>query len=139
MLATTLSTLRVERPNLPLLPRAVVEAVLLSEGSIGSADTVARALGLRNRFELARLLKRSHIPSLHRLAEWATVLSWVRRAECDGDSLSKMAFRAHRFPSACYRLIEEVTGMRWSEVLARGLSWLESQFAEELRRASRSN
>jgi len=38
-----------------LYPRAIVEAVCLSEGPIGSADEVALHLGLKNRFTLARL------------------------------------------------------------------------------------
>ena len=44
-------------PRINPFPRAVVEAILLSEGSIGSAQLVAQLLGLRNRFKLARLLK----------------------------------------------------------------------------------
>ncbi len=64
-----------------LVPRAIVEAVLLSEGSIGSAQTVARELGLANRFKLARILKAAGLPPLHRLAEWATLEAWLRMAE----------------------------------------------------------
>src|SRR5207248_7633617 len=41
------------RPDLSLRSRAVVEAVFLSGGSIGTAQQVAPYLGLHNRFELA--------------------------------------------------------------------------------------
>jgi hypothetical protein len=131
MLAEPLSDIRAARPAMTLFSRAVVEAILLAEGSIGSAQVVARELGLRNRFELARLLKREGVPPLHRLAQWATVLSWVVAAERDGVSLCWMAFRARRHPSACYRLVKEVTGLRWDEVRARGSGWVQRQLLAE--------
>src|SRR3989454_11246391 len=59
------------RPDLSLRCRAVVEAVLLCGGSIGTAGEVAPHLGLHNRFELGRLLKHEGLPALHYLAAWA--------------------------------------------------------------------
>ena len=115
MLAQPLSALRAAHPRMTLFPRAIVEAICLAEGPIGSAHKVARQLGLPNRFKLARLLKHEGLPPLHRLAEWATVLSWVVAAERDGVSLCWLAFRSRRHPSACYRLVKEVTGLRWLE------------------------
>ncbi len=115
------------------MPRAVLEAVVLSEGSIGSAERVARALGLRNRFGLARLLKREGLPPLHRLAAWTTILCWVRTAERDGTCLFRLATRWHRHPSACYRLVKEVTGLSWREVRARGVGWVERHLMSEFR------
>jgi len=117
-----------------LYSRAIVEAVCLSEGPIGSADEVALHLGLKNRFTLARLLKREGVPPLHRLAQWATMLSWVVAAERDGVSLCWMAFRARRHPSACYRLVKEVTGLRWDEVRARGSGWVQRRLLAEFAR-----
>jgi hypothetical protein len=133
MLADSLDMIRAVRPALTLLPRVVVEAVLLSEGSIGSAHAVARQLGLPNRFKLARILKEAGLPPLHRLAEWATLESWIRAAEVDGVSLCYLAFRSRRHPSACYRLVRELTGLRWGEVRARGLHWLQRKFVRQLR------
>ncbi len=132
MLAQPLAGICTARPDLSLLSRAIVEAVLLCEGPIGSAQAVARALGLPNRFKLARLLKREGLPPLHRLAEWATVLSWVVAAEQDGVSLCWMAFRSRRHPSACYRLVKEVTGLRWEEVRRRGSGWVQRQLIHEI-------
>lgn len=120
-----------------LFPRAIVEAICLSEGPIGPADQVARQLGLRSRFKLARLLKQEGLPPLHRLAEWATVLSWVVTAERDGVSLCWIAFRCRRHPSACYRLVKEVTGLRWEVVLARGSRWVQRQLLSEIDRRRR--
>jgi len=112
-----------------------VEAVCLAEGSIGSADAVARTLGLKNRFTLARLLKREGMPALHRLAGWATVLSWVVAAEQSGVSLCWLAFRSRRHPSACYRLVREVTGVRWEVVRVRGSQWVQQRLLAELRKS----
>src|SRR6266571_5769079 len=94
MLGDSLVLIRTLRPEMTLVPRVVVEAVLLSEGSIGSTREVARQLGLPNRFKLARMLKQAGLPPLHRLAEWATLESWLRTAEHDGASLCHLAFRS---------------------------------------------
>lgn len=131
VLLLPLSAIHAARPKLTPLARAVVEAVLLSGGSIGSAQAVAGRLGLGSRFRLARLLHREGLPPLHRLAEWVTVLSWVVAAERTHVSLCWIAFRSRRHPSACYRLVKEVTGLRWEEVRARGSRWVERQFLAE--------
>src|SRR5882672_621703 len=132
VLVSSLAAVRGARPGLTLVPRAIVEAVLLTEGFIGSAEDVARRLGIRNRFALARLLKRSGLPPLHRLAGWATLLSWVRASEREGVSLLYTAYHSHRHPSACYRLVKEVTGLRWEAVRARGSTWVEHQMVHEI-------
>ena len=134
MLAQPLATILDARPALTLFTRAIVEAVCLTEGPIGSADFVAHALGLKNRFTLARLLKREGVPPLHRLAEWATVVSWVIAAEETGVSLCWLAFHSRRHPSACYRLVKEVTGLRWEEVRSRGSKWVQERLMGELRK-----
>ncbi|SRR5258706_4373358 len=113
---------------------AIVEAIVLSHGSIGSAESVARALGFANRFRLARFLHGEGLPPLHRLTEWVTVFSWVDNAERNNVSLCWMAFRSHRHPSACYRLVKKVTGCGWEEVRASGSGWVLRLFLQELRR-----
>ncbi len=132
MLAHCLSAIRTARPGLGLMPRSVVEAIHLAEGSIGSAETVARRLGLGSRYRLARLLRREGLPSLHRIAAWATVLSWVLTAERIGASLCWIAFHSDRYPAACYRLVKEVTGLTWEAVRARGSDWVERTFLAEM-------
>lgn len=132
MLAKELSAIRAARPAWSLVPRALVEAICFVEGPIGSADRVVHALGLRNRFELARLLMREGLPSLHRMAQWATMLSWVTAAERDRVSLCCLALRAGRYPGACYRQVREVTGLCWEEVRARGSAWVERRFLRDL-------
>ncbi len=133
MLAKPLAAVRVARPHLGFVPRAIVEAIFLTEGPIGPANAIARQLGLHSRFQLARLLKREGLPPLHVMAGWATVLSWVVAAERDGVSLCWLAFRSKRHPSACYRLVREVTGLSWQTVRARGSRWVELQFLKEVK------
>ena len=116
-----------------LRARAVIEAVLLTKGPIGSAQAVARALGLSNRFQLARLLEHEGLPPLHRMTEWVTVLNWIESAEREDVSLCWMAFRSHRHPSACYRLVKKVTGHGWEYVMAMGAAWGLRHFLHELR------
>ncbi len=133
MLDRMLLAIRAARPQMTLRTRAVLEAILLSKGPIGSAEEVARELGLKNRFRLARLLQSEGLPPLHRLTEWVTVLGWLNAAKQDGVSLCWMAFRSHRHPSACYRLVKKVTGQGWENVQAKGASWVLEQFLKELK------
>ena len=133
VLDRVLLTIRSARPGMRLRARAIVEAIVLSKGSIGSAQRVASELGLNNRFQLARLLERDGLPPLHRLTEWVTILSWVEATEREDVSLCWIAFRSHRHPSACYRLVKKVTGHGWEELRAKGSAWLLQQFLKELR------
>ena len=133
MLEHSLAVVRCLRPGMALLASAVVEAIMLTEGPIGSAHAVARRLGLANRFQLARLLKREGLPPLHRIAEWATLESWVTAAERDGVSLSNIALRAKKHASACYRLVKEITGLGWEDVRVLGSSWVQNEFSNRLR------
>jgi hypothetical protein len=123
------------RPAMSFFAGSVVDAILLAEGPIGSAKEVAKKLGLPNRFKLARMLKQEGLPPLHRLAEWATIESWVSAAERDGVSLCHLAFRCKKHPSACYRLVKETTGSRWEKVRARGSRWVQRQLRNQLRQA----
>jgi len=131
-----LQTLRAQWPRLSFRGRAVVEAIFLTGGSIGSARDVARRLGLESRFQLARLLKREGLPPLHRLAVWAKVLSWVTLAEETGASLCTLAPRSGQYASAAYRLVREVTGLCWRDLSARGSDWVRAEFLNQVRRES---
>ena len=137
MLAYSLAVVRCLRPDLRPFARAVVEAIMLTEGPIGSADEVAQRLGLPSRFKLARLLRQEGLPPLHRLAAWAALESWVTTAERDGVSLCHLAVRSKRHPSACYRLVKELTGLGWEEVRVLGTAWVQNEFSNRLRRCGR--
>ena len=132
MLARCLSAIQAARPGLSPLARAVVEAILLSQGRIGTSEAVARRMGMGSRFRLARLLRREGLPPLHRIGRWATVLSWVLEAETTGASLCRMAVHSDRHPAACYRLVADITGLTWEAVRVRGYDWAEREFLREM-------
>lgn len=134
MLAQPLAAIHTERPDLSLVPRSIVEAILLSEGPIGTAERVGHGLGL-SRFQLARLLRRAGLPPLHVMAGWAMVVSWMLTAEREQVSLCWIAFHVGRHPSTCYRLVREVTGLSWEQARARGAAWAQREFLKELRAA----
>jgi len=121
-------TVYASRPDLSFRSRAVVEAVFLSGGSIGTAQQVAPHLGLHNRFELARFLKREGLPPLHDLAAWASVLAWMDRSEQTGCSLCQLAFGAKRDPAVCYRTVKRITGLQWRDLRRKGLAWVVDRF-----------
>jgi len=121
-ISTLTSLLHASLPDLSLKARAVIDALFLSGGSIGTAHDVASRLGLRNRFELARLLKAEGLLPLHDLAAWASVLDWVQHAEGTGCSLCQLAFRARKDPATCYRTVKRVTGLHWHELKVRGIT-----------------
>ncbi len=121
-------TVYASRPDLSFRSRAVVEAVFLCGGSIGTAQQVAPHLGLHNRFELARFLKREGLPPLHDLAAWASVLAWMDRSEHTGCSLCQLAFGAKRDPAVCYRTVKRITGLQWRDLRRKGLAWVVDRF-----------
>src|SRR5258705_13712221 len=89
--------------DLSLASRSLLSA-LASSGRIGSAKAVAKRLGLSNRFQLARVLRRDAVPPLHRVTGWFTVLRWVDECERGGASLCRVAFASRKDPAGCYRL-----------------------------------
>jgi hypothetical protein len=104
--------------------RAVVEHLILTQGYPSSASQLALAVGLRNRFQLSRLLEREGLPCLEDLAGWIRVMLWVSDWESRGVSLSQSALGAIRDPAACYRTVERVTGHRWNRVRSLGSTWV---------------
>ncbi len=131
MLSHALAEIRQSHPTLTLRARVCVEAMCLIEGPIGHVDQLARFLGLPSRFALARQLKREGCPSLRRLGGWLTVLSWALANEREGVSLARLARRAHRRASACYRLVKMTTGLPWQEVCQRAAGWVEHELIRQ--------
>jgi len=114
--------LHLQLPRLTFRSQAVLDGLLLTGGSLGTAETLAPLLGLNNRFQLARLLRKNGLPPLHELAVWTRSLAWLQQSELTGCSLCHLAFRSKRDPSACYREIKRVTGRHWSELRDLGTS-----------------
>jgi len=109
-------------PWLSAQGRAVINVVVCENGRTGSADIVAARLGLRTRFQLARLLRREGLPPYEMLTGWASVLYWMFEADRSGATLLALARRAHVDPAMSYRLIRRLTGLRWSELRRVGTS-----------------
>lgn len=126
-------------PSLSFQSRTVIDALLLSGGSIGPARLVADRLGLRNRFALARQLWRDGLPSLHRLAGWIKVLQWVWQWEHDGVSLNRAATRAGQEPAAYYRIVARVTGESWTAVRSAGFDWVIARLGDEVQNGAEFN
>jgi hypothetical protein len=103
---------------------AVVQHLIRTQGYPGPANQTASALGLRNRFQLSRLLEREGLPCLEDLAGWVRVMLWVLDWESTGVSLSRSALGSVRDPAACYRTVERVTGLGWNRVRSLGSSWV---------------
>jgi hypothetical protein len=120
-------------PHLSLRAQAIVDALLLTGGSIGTAQELAPLIGERNRFGLARLLRREGLPPLHDLAGWTRVLSWLETSERSGCSLCQLAFRSKKDPAACYRTVKRITGLGWCDVKRRGSRRLIADFLAHCR------
>ena len=122
------------RERLPCLSfegRAVLDALLLQEGSIGGAKEVAQRLGLPNRFRLAQLLRANGLPPLHRLSAWIMTLAWIWRWESCRIPLSESALRMRKEPSAASRLVKRLTGESWTDVRAYGADWMLARLLDE--------
>ena len=103
---------------------AVIQLLVTTRGYAGSAHQIALAVGLRNRFQLSRLLDREGLPSLENLAGWIRVMIWVIEWETSRTSLSQSALEAIRDPAPCYRTVERITGLGWNRVRTLGSAWV---------------
>jgi YVTN family beta-propeller protein len=115
-------------PWLSAQGRAVINVMVCENGRTGSADIVAARLGLRTRFQLARLLRREGLPPYEVLTGWASVLYWTFEADRTGSTLLALARRAQLDPAMSYRLIRRLTGLRWSELRRVGTADVLSRF-----------
>lgn len=108
-------------PGLSHDSRAVVSALACFNGNPRSPDHVAALVGMRNRYQLARTLRREGLPPLRELAGWARVCYWLQETERDGTSLSRLARCDGLDPAVAYRLVHRTTGLHWSEARDAGL------------------
>lgn len=116
------SLLQAALPELSSSSRAVISALGCVNGDAPSAQSLAGWVGLRDRHQLARVLRRDGLPPLEQLTGWARVLFWLLEAEATGISLLALAMRERVAPAVAYRLVRRVTGLRWSEARRAGLA-----------------
>lgn len=107
--------------------RAVVSTLGCRNGVAPCASDVASWVGLRDRYQLARILKRDGLPPLTQLAGWIRVFYWMLEAESSDRALLELARREHVDPADAYRLVRRVTGLRWSQARQLGVPGLLSR------------
>jgi DNA-binding beta-propeller fold protein YncE len=122
-------------PTVSPASRAVISTLGCVNGKTSCAGEIATWVGLRNRFQLARALRRDGLPPLEQLAGWARVLYWVLTAEATGATLRQLAMGDDMDPAVAYRLVHRLTGLHWSEVRNNGLPGLMPRFHEHCKTA----
>ena len=120
-------------PQLSRPSRAVVSTLACLNGHVPPANEVAAWVGLRNRYQLHRILLGDGLPPFEQLAGWARVLYWISRAEETGASLLELARREHVDPAVAYRLVRRVTGKRWSQLRRDGVELIISRLRDDRR------
>jgi hypothetical protein len=116
--------LAVRIPSLSPLSGLVVQALIQARGAFADATLFAHRLGLRDRHQLAYVLRRDGLKPLRVLASWIRLAVWLAEFEYDHRSLCSAALLEAQDPGSRYRLVKRLTGLEWSQVQARGLSWL---------------
>ena len=96
--------------------KAAINFLVCDNGRAASAERLASSLGLRNRFQLARLLRSEGLPPYDDLTAWVSLLYWRQEAERTDSTLVDLAERAHITAETSYRLVRRITGLRWSDV-----------------------
>lgn len=120
--------LHVCMPGLSQSAHDVIDVLIQERGCFRSAERLARSVGLRNRHQLAYILRRDGLPQVQRLAGWLRLLLWVAEYESEGISLCRSSLHEARDPAFRYRLVKRITGLEWTVVRARGLIWLLYEF-----------
>lgn len=103
---------------------AIVVNLALRNGRPGPAKEFAVRAGLRNRWQVVRLLDREGLPRLEELAGWIRVLVLVLEWESSGTALSRAALTSGRDPRPLYETVRRLTKRPWSEVRELGSAWL---------------
>jgi len=113
--------------------RALLSSLACINGSLLPANEIAAWVGLRNRYQLSRVLRRDGLRPISELAGCVRVLYWRCRAEETGASLLELARHDHVDPAVAYRLVQRITGKRWSELRRADLDVILSRLRSNLR------
>jgi DNA-binding beta-propeller fold protein YncE len=108
--------------------RTILTALAASGGDVGSVEHLAALAAFRNRFQLARWVRREGLPPAGDLIAWARVLHWAYEAETSGTSLSDLALRSGVDPATAYRIVKRASGSRWTVLRRSGFSKVLSRF-----------
>ena len=94
--------------------RAIVRAVLSAPNAYYSADGFALRVGLRNRHQLNRCLRRAGLPTFRVMAAFGRILSLRDGAQATDHSICAWAIEKHIDPAWVYRTVRRLTGITWS-------------------------
>jgi hypothetical protein len=111
--------------------RSVINRLLASRGRFISADALGRSVGLRNRHQLAHVLRRDGLLPPSAMTAWARLTVWTAEWESNGRSLCALTLDEDRDPASSYRLVQSLTGSSWLEVRQRGVIWVIECWLEE--------
>jgi len=111
--------------------QAAINFLVCENGRARSADALASHLGLRTRYQLARLLRSEGLPPYETLTGWISSLCWRLEAERTNATLVALSRRSHSALAASYRLVRRVTGSRWSELRRAPADELLRRFVEQ--------
>ncbi len=120
-------------PDVSPTTRAILSTLGCSNGA-PHADEVAAWVGLRDRHQVHRWLRRDGLPPLKRLSGWTRVLYWLLEAEASHASLLQLARREHIDVATAYRIVVRVTGTHWSQLRRAGLAAALSRFQRDVKR-----
>jgi len=120
-------------PHLSFHARAILDALMLGGGCIGSTTAVAQRLGFPSRFALARMLRHQGLPGLRELGAWISLLRWLILAERSEAPLFIIATHSRRCPAVCYRTVKRLTGLTWVQLRERGSAWALRRFIARCR------
>jgi hypothetical protein len=94
----------------------IVREILASPYAYESADGFAERVGLHDRHEMNRILKRAGLPSYRRLASFARVMGILDAAVLHHRSLCAETIAEGYDPGWVYRTIRRETGRPWSDL-----------------------
>lgn len=100
----------------------VVLALLSCDSTRTSAISVARLLGYSSSDALRKFLRSAALPPFELLRDWYLVVQ-LAELHANGTSIAKSTMWRGSYPSVYYRFVERVTGIPWSVVREKGVTW----------------
>ena len=116
-------------PQLPVEARVLLLATIESEAFRSPAGPAGRLLGLARRQSLYTALRSAGLPPWGTLRGWLLLLERALDWESLRYSLGARALKEGHNPSGYYRMVERLTGRRWTEVKLLGSDWVLAQLA----------
>jgi len=109
---------------------AILGALIACEGRIGTAERFAHSAGFRSCHQVARLLDREGLPPIKELSAWIYTLARLLAWEASRISLCRSALWLAEDPGNCYRRVQHLCGVRWSEARAMGFDHMLVRFVQ---------